>query len=280
MQSIEIKAASNFANAFQKHVHMLFLAEEELKQLNLKEKFKKADTELQNLYWIGSHYLNEPLRKIQMFASRIMNEDNAGDFQMIFSSVIRMNDSAKRMQLLVSDILSYSGLSRVEDGLMNVNLNEVVVNVIDELSSEIKNLDAMVTYNELPEVKGVSFFLQQLLVNLLRNSLKFSKIATPPLIEINYRGKVQLDGNESSAERFHKITISDNGIGFDNQFKTSIFKVFTRLHNQNEYSVGSGVGLALCSKIMNNHNEYISANGVPGIGSTISLLFPASIRYS
>ncbi len=110
-------------------------------------------------------------------------------------------------------------------------------------------------------------------VNLLSNALKFSKAGTTPHITIHYSDAEHLPDEFQSRDLFFKIVASDNGIGFDNQHKESIFKVFTRLHNNSEYS-GSGVGLALCKKIMQSHNGYITAEGTPEIGAAFSLYFP------
>ncbi len=272
-QKPELTAAANFVNVLQKHVHMLFLAKEELKQRTLNERLKEANAELENMYWIGSHDLKEPLRKIQMFASRIISKDDVADLGLIFSSVSRMNDSAKRMQLLISDVLSYSRLNFVKDGFETINFNNLVKNVVEELAVELQDYNATIEYDTLPEIKGLYLLLQQLLNNLIRNSLKFSKEQTAPHIIISYQGITEFTPPGESYQKFHKINIADNGIGFDNQFKESIFNVFNRLHARDKYA-GSGVGLALCRKIMKNHNGHITAEGSPGVGTAISLFFP------
>ncbi|MGI8636011.1 MAG: ATP-binding protein, partial [Segetibacter sp.] len=269
----ELAAAANFANAMQKHVHMMFLGKEELKYRKLSEKLKEANAELENINWIGSHDLKEPLRKIQLFASRILDEDQEGNSALIFNSVRRMSESAKRMQTLIADILAYSKLSHVDDGFEPVNFSELVNSVISELNFEIKEKNAVIEYGELPTVKGISFLLQQLIVNLLRNALKFSKAGTNPHITIHYSDAEHLPAEFQSRDLFYKIKVSDNGIGFDSQHKESIFKVFKRLHNNSDYT-GSGIGLALCRKIMQSHHGYITAHGTSGTGATFSLYFP------
>jgi light-regulated signal transduction histidine kinase (bacteriophytochrome) len=272
-QKPELLGATNFANAMQKHVHMMFLSKEELKYRKLSEKLKEANAELENLNWIGSHDLKEPLRKIQLFASRILDEDQEGKSELIFNSVKRMSESAKRMQTLIADILAYSKLSHVEDKFEPVDFSDLIKSVESELSFEIREKNAVIEYGQLPTVKGISFLLQQLVVNLLRNALKFSKSDTNPHISIRHSDGQQLPEEFQSNDLFYKIVISDNGIGFDNQFKESIFKVFTRLHNNSVYG-GSGVGLALCKKIMQSHNGYITAEGTQGVGATFTLYFP------
>jgi light-regulated signal transduction histidine kinase (bacteriophytochrome) len=273
-QKPELFAAASFANALQKQVHMMFLTREELKHRRLSEKLIEANSELENLNWIGSHDLKEPLRKIQLFASRILEEDVTVENEVIWNAVKKMSKSATRMQLLITDILSYSKLSHIEEGFRTVNLNNLVKTVIEELSLEISEKRAVVEHNTLPDIKGISFLLQQLMVNLIRNALKFAKPEVAPHITIHYSGEQSsLPEGIQSTGTFKKIIVKDNGIGFDNQFKEAIFKVFTRLHDSSEYS-GSGVGLALCRKIMRNHNGYIFADSTPGSGSVFSLYFP------
>ncbi len=273
-QKPELVATASFVNAFQRYVYLVYLTKEERKQRQLNEKLREANVELENMYWIGSHDLKEPLRKIQMFASKIISDESAGNFDMIFHSVKRMNDSAQRMQLLISDILSYSRLSHVDEKLTMVSLNEVVTSVLEELYDEISALDAVkISYGDLPDVSGATFFLNQLFVNLLRNSLKFTRPGVPPQVSINYEGETFLPESGDPEQLFYKIVVADNGIGFDEKFKESIFKVFTRLHAQSSYG-GSGVGLALCRKIMTNHKGYITAGSVPGVGAEFMLYFP------
>jgi light-regulated signal transduction histidine kinase (bacteriophytochrome) len=274
-QKPELVAATNFANAMQKHVHMMFLSKEENKYRKLSEKLKEANAELENLNWIGSHDLKEPLRKIQLFASRILEEDSDSSSDIILNSVRRMSESAKRMQTLVADILSYSRLSHAEDEFEPVHFGELIKRVINDLSFEIEERNAVIEYSDLPTVKGIPFLLHQLLVNLIRNALKFSKPGTTPHITINNIEAARLPAEFESADTFYKIVVSDNGIGFDNEHKDLIFKVFKRLHDNSKFS-GSGVGLALCRKIMQSHNGYITADGKLGISAAFSLYFPSS----
>jgi two-component system, chemotaxis family, sensor kinase Cph1 len=138
--------------------------------------------------------------------------------------------------------------------------------------------EATLTYSKLPVITGVPFLLKQLFLNLLRNSLKFGKPDVPPHIEITgYDTPVTLADWEATA--FYKIDIKDNGIGFDNAHSESIFKVFSRLHTTAEYE-GSGIGLALSKKIMQNHRGVIVATGLPGVGATFSLYFPVDMERS
>jgi len=135
-----------------KHVLMMFLTQEELKQRKLSEKLKEANAELENLNWIGSHDLKEPLRKIQLFASRILDKKDGGVSDTIINSVTKMNESAKRMQILIADILSYSRLNHVEKSFELVDLNELVENVIDELGYEVNEKNAIIRYGDLLKI--------------------------------------------------------------------------------------------------------------------------------
>ncbi len=267
----ELNAAVNFANALQKHVHMIFLTNEELIQRKLSEKLKDANAELENLNWIASHDLKEPLRKIQVFASLVLQDEGVSDS--ISTSVKKMNESAKRMQTLIGDILAYSRLAHTEDGFEMVSLNDLSKTILTDLNFEIKEKNALIEYGNLPVVKGIPFLIQQLLINLLRNSLKFSKADTIPHITITFGEIAASPIKPVSADQFYKIDISDNGIGIEPQYQDTIFKVFTRLHKQSEYN-GSGVGLALCRKIMKSHNGHITVESTHGNGATFSLYFP------
>jgi chemotaxis family two-component system sensor kinase Cph1 len=268
----EIQAATNFAHSLQRHVHMAFLQKEEAKQRQLNTRLLEANAELENLYWIGSHDLKEPLRKIQLFASRIIDERDPADIEMIFSSVKRMNNSAKRMQLLIADILAYSKLSKSEEGFKIQDLNLIIQAVSIELQTDITDKNATIQTDGLPTINGISSFLQQLFVNIFRNSLKFARPGIAPLITVKYDG-LQAYENGDPEIKYHQIRVVDNGIGFEPQYSEAIFKVFTRLHTQSEYP-GSGVGLALCRKIMTNHNGFIRATSSAGEGTSIELYFP------
>ena len=270
----ELAAAANFANALQKQVHIQFLTREELKQRTLSAKLLEANVELENLNWISSHDLKEPLRKIQMFASRIFEQDGERNYGQVLQLVKKMSLSAQRMQLLIADILTYSRVSHTDEVLMPVSLNEVVAGLLNDLAEEIAEKKAVVHVGELPVIRGLPFLLHQLFANLLHNALKFSKPGISPEITIVQEpDHAYSPGGAAITAPFSIVRVTDNGIGFDNQFKENIFKVFARLHSTAEYS-GSGVGLALCRKIMKTHNGYITAAGSPDNSASFALFFP------
>lgn len=272
----EIAAASNFAHSLQKQIHLLFLSEEENKYRALSEKLKEANAELENVNWISTHDLKEPLRKIQVFASRILDRDSQGLSESVINSLRRMNESANRMQTLIADIMTYSRLKNASDSFKDVNLNELIEHILNDLKEDIQEKQAQVTVESLPVVSGISFLLNQLFVNLIRNALKFTNKNVPPVIHIScVRKEVEPKISYLPVEEYYKIKIKDNGIGFEEKYKTSIFNVFTRLHTSSEYS-GSGVGLALCKKIVQNHHGFITANSSPGEGAEFIIHLPVS----
>ncbi len=273
-EKAELNAAANYAYSLQKHLNTLFLREEETKYRLLSARLGEAYQELENLNWISTHDLKEPLRKIQVFASRIIDADNIALPDNITAPLQKIQDSANRMQRLINDVLSYSRVRNNEDRLVTVSLDKVLNEVVLDLNDEMMASGAMVDYDELPEIEGVSFLLAQLFSNLIRNSMKFTRDGVIPHIAVRYGGMKEYTPIEELPIRlYHLITVSDNGIGFEDKYSKSIFKVFSRLHAHAEYG-GTGVGLALCKKIMETHHGFISARGVPGEGATFYLYFP------
>lgn len=272
-QKPELDAASNFTRFFQRQVHLMFIFEEEARYRALNNKLAEANAELENLNWISTHDLKEPLRKIQVFASRIM-EDSKEIPPHIQQKIGRMQSAAERMQLLLNDLLAYSRITRISEAMQHIDLNALLQNVLEELEEETAECHGQITSDSLPVVSGVSFLIKQVFVNLLRNALKFRKAGKAPVIVIHYEGLQPLEGKESG-RLYHRITISDNGIGFDNEKSKNIFDVFVRLNNHETYA-GSGVGLALCKKIMANHGGAISAQGLRGEGAVFTLHFPVN----
>lgn len=269
----ELLAASNFAHALQRYVHMLHIRQEEFRQRKLSEKLKEANDELENMNWIGTHDLKEPLRKIQLFASRILDPEKSGDNDDTLNYVSKMNISANRMQTLITDILAYSRLNHLENKLKEVDLDQIVSQVVKDLNFEIHEKNGTVDFSNLPKVTGINFLLQQLFTNLLGNALKFSRQGIPSKITISSEVVFYIPPSNGTPGDFHKINISDNGIGFDEKYREHIFKIFKKLHAAKEY-IGTGVGLALCKKIMQNHNGFIDASSNLGEGATFMLYFP------
>jgi two-component system, chemotaxis family, sensor kinase Cph1 len=264
----EIQAASRFTFSLQRQLLLSYLGREEIRYRKLSEKLQATNAELENIHWIGTHDLKEPLRKIQIFASRILSASFEGMPATVTDPVGRMMNAANRMQSLLDDIMAYSLLTKNnENSFVLCSLNHVIQEVQYELKEELEGKAATLQVDSLPTLAVIPFQIRQLFFNLLGNALKFSIPGRPPVIRIAY---TLVPG---SAGDVHRITFSDNGIGFDPAHSDKIFQVFQRLHTQEKYA-GTGIGLAICKKIMSNHQGTISAMGREGEGAVFVLEFP------
>ncbi len=269
----EIDAAASYAYNLQRQINLLVITQEEEKYRKLSELLKQTNSELENINWISTHDLQEPLRKIQLIASRILSKEDQLSLN-VQDSIVRMNASANRMQTLLLDILKYTRIKNSDEALESVDINKLLDEVKSEMSETINERSAEVITQPLPLVEGIPFLLKQLFSNLIANSIKYSSPDVKPTIKITHNPvPVIFDQNEDTL--YQVVLVADNGIGFEQHFAESIFNIFTRLHSSQEYR-GSGVGLALCKKIMQNHNGHISATSEVGKGTVISLYFPVS----
>lgn len=232
--------------------------------------------ELNEFNHVASHDLQEPLRKIQTFISRINDKekDNLSDFGKEYLS--RIDKASNRMRVLINDLLQYSRTNRPDKNLEKINLNDVLSDSLSELSENIETKKAQINSDNLPTINAIPFQIQQLFSNLLSNSLKYSKEDIAPIIDIDYTEITAKDETllaDTSLKKYHKIAFTDNGIGFAQEHAEKIFLLFNRLHGKTEYQ-GTGVGLAICKKIIENHKGFIFANSIPDQGSTFSLFIP------
>ena len=266
----ELNAAANYAHALQKQIGMLLLSREEEKYRSLSEVLKETNAELENINWISTHDLQEPLRKIQLISSKLISQEKETMNDSTVDALGRMNISANRMQNLLIDILKYTRIKYTEDAFESVNLNDVLKEVLEDIREAILEREATIEHETLPVINGVPFLLKQLMSNIILNSLKYAAPDRKPVVKISVEVMIQ---NSSNSKICHSIKFSDNGIGFQQQYAESIFNIFTRLHGVTAYK-GSGVGLALCKKIMQMHNGTIQATGVPDKGSSFTLCFP------
>lgn len=267
----ELNAAANFTYALQKQVTLILLTEEEDRQRKLTDALKETNAELENINWISTHDLKEPLRKIQMFSSKLIERHEVSDE--IGSTLQKVNSSANRMQHLIEGLSAYARTRQSADNFVTVDLQQHITEILKELQEDIADKHAQLDIGKLPQVNGIPILLHQLFTNLVRNALKFSKKDIASIISISCSEQPEKHPSGSGQELFHKITVQDNGIGFDNKYAESIFKVFSRLHTVKEYE-GSGIGLALCKKIMQIHHGHIAAEGRPKEGATFTLYFP------
>ncbi|MBL7835648.1 MAG: PAS domain S-box protein [Cyclobacteriaceae bacterium] len=247
----------------------------ELQQVNTE--LEKMNQELASFAYVSSHDLQEPLRKIQAFASRILEKEHqnlSAAGQDYFS---RMQEAARRMQLLIQDLLAYSRTNTKEKELVLTNLNVLVAGVMDDLEQQIQETGSTINMGDLPELEVIPFQFRQLFTNLIANSLKFRRTDVPLVIDIrSEKVKGSEIGQDSATDDYYyRVTVEDNGIGFDNTYHERIFDVFQRLHTKQEYE-GTGIGLAICKKIVENHRGFITATGEPGAGAKFMIYLPVS----
>lgn len=244
-----------------------------LNQKNLE--LERSNKELIEFNYAASHDLQEPLRKIQTFISRIseLEADNLSEKGK--SYLDRIVNSSTRMRVLIDDLLQYSRTNKSDALFAEIDLNTVLEEVKSEFSETIEDNRATINALKLPVIKGISYQIHQLFANLIGNSIKYKKPDEDPTITITYELVKTKEDNilDESHSRFHKIVFKDNGIGFEQEHAEKIFLLFNRLHGKSEYP-GTGVGLAICKKIISNHNGYIKAIGAPNEGARIIIYIP------
>lgn len=238
---------------------------------------KHQNAELASFTYIASHDLQEPLRKIQTFTSRILEKDEQHFSEAGKDYFTRITLAANRMQNLIESLLHYSRTNTSDAVFTLTDLNSIVDEVKDNLHELIEEKGAIVESTKLPTLKIIPLQFHQLILNIITNGIKYRKPNLNPSIKITAYivAAEEIHSNiETSHNRYWKISIADNGIGFEQQFEAKIFELFQRLHNNKEYE-GTGIGLAICKKIVLNHKGFITANGQPGIGSTFNIYLPA-----
>jgi signal transduction histidine kinase len=241
----------------------------ELKASN--DQLLKTNSDLEQFAYVSSHDLQEPLRKIQIFTELASN--NLKQEEVAMKYLDKIDSSASRMSTLIKGVLSYSKLSGVST-YAPVDLNAVLRNVLDDYELLISQKEAIVNVSQLPVINAIELQIFQLFSNLVNNSLKFSE--RQPVIDISSRNVSSIEYeqyNLDTAKQYISIQFKDNGIGFEPQFSEKIFTLFQRLNNKREYE-GTGIGLALCKKIVENHNGLIHVASTKGEGSIFNVFLP------
>jgi PAS domain S-box-containing protein len=237
---------------------------------------ERMNQELTSFAYVSSHDLQEPLRKIQTFITRIAETESDSLSDRGKDYFARIQNAANRMQTLIDDLLTYSRTNTDERKIERADLNAILDDVKSELREKIDDKRATIKSDKLPTVDVVAFQFRQLFLNLIGNSLKFSKVDTRPEIQITCEvisGDTVPDHAYPKEKSFYHFTVVDNGIGFEPEYNSKIFEVFQRLHGRSEYS-GTGIGLAICKKIAENHGGCIRAEGAPGVGAAIHIYLP------
>jgi PAS domain S-box-containing protein len=252
----------------------LKLNAEQLEQKN--KDLEKMNTELQSFAYVSSHDLQEPLRKIQTFASRILSKEMQTLSETGKDYFRRMQEAAGRMQVLIQDLLAYSRTNTTDRVFENINLADILNEVKIDIKETLTEKEAIIEVGQMCEINVIAFQFRQLLYNLIGNAIKFSKPNTRPHIRIEsemVKGNTVSTVSLSPHKTYCHISIADNGIGFDPQYKDRIFEVFQRLHGKEEYS-GTGIGLAIVKKIVENHHGRIAATSELNKGATFDIYIP------
>ena len=241
-------------------------ANETLQVIN--KELQRSNANLEEFAHAASHDLKEPVRKIHFFTGQLKNQlsDRMQENEVRFFD--RIENATERMGTLIDDLLLYSHVSQRPHEKETVDLNVKVQKALEDLELDIEEKRAVVTVGALPVVQGYKRQLQQLFQNLISNALKYSKADVPPRVDIS------ASDAEENNRRYHVISVRDNGIGFERQYEDKIFQMFARLHGKAEYS-GTGVGLSIVKKVVENHNGLIRVESEVGEGSVFKVYLPA-----
>lgn len=249
--------------------------QEELLQVKNAE-LETRNSELQAFAYMASHDLQEPLRKTQIFISRLIENEGDNLSEHGKDYLNRVQDSAIRMQSLIQDLLTYSNTNTGE--FENTDLNQIIAEVKNDLKEELSDKCAIIEAIALDRVNIIPFQFRQIMHNLIGNALKFFNPSQPPhiIIRSEIADGITFDNVKLSPQkRYCHLSVSDNGIGFEQEYNEKIFEVFHRLHSRTEYK-GTGIGLAIVKKIVENHGGIITANSILNKGTTFDIYFPAT----
>jgi two-component system CheB/CheR fusion protein len=252
----------------------------ELVEVN--ENLERSNHDLSQFAYVASHDLQEPLRKIITFSTRL-NERFKEQLPDVAQEFInKIGFSAERMRHLIDDLLNFSRISRSDQKFVKTDLNKVLQNVLTDFDLLLQDKNGSITADNMPVVKAIPLQINQLFYNLLGNGLKFCKRDVPPEIRITCRKltEEEIAANDKLVKgtAYYEIAFADNGIGFQQEFSTQIFEIFQRLNEKDEYP-GTGIGLSLCDKIVSSHRGAIYARGKEGEGATFFVILPEQQLY-
>lgn len=233
------------------------------------DELNRSNKELEQFAYVASHDLQEPLRKIRAFGDRLMRKYGNTFGEDGKNYIDRMQNASARMQKLIDDLLAFSRVSRTQEPFEQVHFNDIIQEVISDLEISIEAKKVKIEVDPIPVLSARPGQIRQLFQNLISNAIKFSRDDVQPEVRIT----AEVLNDEDSTGRSCKITVKDNGIGFDKKYAKKIFIIFQRLHGKTEYE-GTGIGLAICKRIMENHQGQISAYSIPGNGAAFEVVFP------
>jgi PAS domain S-box-containing protein len=265
------KAETELRESFEKHR----LLAEELQLTN--NQLVEANKQLEQFASIASHDLKEPLRKIITFSDLLLNDEESKLSEQGEKNFSKVIESARRMSRMIEDILSFSFLVQKQE-FQTISLQAVLDETLELLDEPIKEKNALISSDNLPQLKVIPSQIRQLFQNLISNSLKFSRRDVQPNLSITHQfinGKQITQHGIKSEVDYLQIRFEDNGIGFDQKDREKIFELFKRLHTRNEYS-GTGIGLAIVKKIVENHDGFISAESSQQQGAGFIILLPVN----
>lgn len=257
-------------------------SEEKVNELNKQllkniEELESTNKELDQFAFIASHDLKEPLRKIRTFSDRIISKYSDkldGDGKLYLD---KMQGACERMQNLIDDILAFSKIAGAKDSLVYTDMNVILEDVLSDMDMQINEKNAKIIVDPLPKLFVYPSLIKPLFQNIINNALKYSKKNIVPIIKITSKIETPESASDNiPTKKYCRIQIQDNGIGFEQKYAEQIFKMFKRLHGNSEYA-GTGIGLAICKKIIEEHNGYISAKSVVDGGTTFTISFPLEI---
>ncbi len=237
------------------------------------DELERSNTELQEFAFVASHDLQEPLRKIQAFGSSLLTKYGARLDEKGRDYLNRMTGAANRMSVMIQSLLDYSRVVSRAEGVSRVDLTRVVKEVVSDLEIAIRRSGGRVEVGDLPEIEADRIQMQQLFQNLIGNALKF-RGKEAPLVRIRAELIAGTESPEVKGPALCRIFVEDNGIGFDEKYLDRVFSLFQRLHGRSEYE-GSGMGLAICRRVVERHRGSITARSKPGDGSTFIVTLPA-----
>lgn len=244
------------------------------------EELKRSNSELEQFAYVASHDIQEPLRKIRAFSDMLLLRQRHNLTDDGKATLQKIALSAERLQNLIRDLLAFSRLVNANNQVIeNLSLTEVVQEVLKDLSMLVLEKKAVVNLDNLPQINGVKYQFNQLFLNLISNALKFHQKNEVPHISIKYALKpgnliVSIPDIKTN-QLYHEIAIIDNGIGFEQEYAEKIFMIFQRLHARTEFE-GTGIGLAICKRVVTNHQGHIKAESVPNHGTTFTIYLPTN----